>query len=58
VRLQNATIREILDAIVRANPDYSWGVRYLDAHGTIPQLDFRLTERGSSSTSTVPLRGR
>ena len=58
VRLQNATIREILDAIVRANPDYSWGVRYLDAHGTIPQLDFRLSDRGSSTASTIPLRGR
>ena len=58
VRLQNATIREILDAIIRANPDYSWGVRYLDAHGTLPQLDFRFSERGSSPSSTVPLRGR
>jgi hypothetical protein len=58
VRVQNATIREILDAIIRANPDFSWGVRYLDAHGTLPQLDFRFTDRGSSTSSTVPLRGR
>ena len=58
VRLENATVREIFDAIGRANPDLTWGVHYLDANGTVPQVEYRLNERNSSTSATVALPGK
>ena len=58
VRLENATVREIFDAIGRANPDLTWGVHYLDANGTVPQVEYRLNERNSGTSATVALPGK
>ena len=58
VRLENATVREIFDAIARANPDITWGVHYLNANGTVPQVEFRLNERNSATSATVALPGK
>jgi hypothetical protein len=58
VRLENATVREIFDAIGRANPDLTWGVHYLNANGTVPQVEYRLNERNSATGTTVALPGK
>ena len=55
VRLRNATIREILDEISRLHGELTWSVRYLYVNGTMPQLDFALSVRNSTTGSTVYL---
>ena len=55
VRMRNATIREIFHEIARLHGEVTWSVRYLFVNGTMPQLDFSLSVRNSTTGSTIYL---
>jgi hypothetical protein len=56
ISLRNATIRQILDEIVRQHGGIAWAVRYVEANGLYPELMLTLTTDTGGSGQGMSIR--
>ena len=56
LKLRNVSVRQVLDEIGKTHRELSWSVRYIDAHGTYPEFELRLSQPQSATGLTIPVR--
>lgn len=56
LKLRNVSVRQILDEMAKAHGTLSWSVQYIDAHGTYPEFELRLSQPDSATGLPISIR--